>query len=189
MVALIVVAVLVVVALVDRVADDPRDPAGARRGARAPRALPPHARAGPDVHHAVHRPRAAADRPARAGRQLLAAAGDHRGQRRRGDRDGALLHDHRRAGGDLRDREPAAGDRAADGDDAAQRDRRPHARADADEPRGRQHRVARACSTRRPASGGSASTASRSSRSTRRRTSRRRWRSRCAPSATAAPRS
>ena len=61
--------------------------------------------------------------------------------------------------------------------------------ADADRARERQHRAARRCSTRRPASGGSASTASRSSRSTRRRTSGRRWRSRCAPSATAAPRS
>ena len=45
------------------------------------------------------------------------------------------------------------------------------------------------CSTRRPASGGSGSTGWRSSRSTRRRTSGRRWRSRCAPSATGALRS
>ena len=45
------------------------------------------------------------------------------------------------------------------------------------------------CSTSARASGGSASTASSSSRSTRPARSRRRWRSRCAPSATGAPRS
>ncbi len=45
------------------------------------------------------------------------------------------------------------------------------------------------CSTRPRASGASASTASRSRRSIRRPRSRRRWRSRCAPSATAARRS
>ena len=44
-------------------------------------------------------------------------------------------------------------------------------------------------STRRRASGVSASIASSSRRSSRRRPSRTRWRSRCAPSATAAPRS
>jgi uncharacterized membrane protein YqiK len=45
------------------------------------------------------------------------------------------------------------------------------------------------CSTRRPASGASASRASSSRPSTRRTRSRTLWRSRCAPSATAAPRS
>ena len=84
MVALIVVAVIVVVRAGRRRAHDPHHPAGPRRGARAPRPLQPHARAGPDDRHAVHRPRAAAGRPARAGRELLAAVGDHRGQRRRG---------------------------------------------------------------------------------------------------------
>ena len=39
---------------------------------------------------------------------------------------------HRPPLGDLRSRQPAAGDRAADRDDAAQRDRRPHAGGDAD---------------------------------------------------------
>ena len=43
----------------------------------------PHARPGPDDRRPVRRPRAPADRPARAGRDLPAAAGDHRGQRRR----------------------------------------------------------------------------------------------------------
>ena len=70
---------------------------------------------------------------------------------------------------------------------AAQRDRRPDAGGDADS---RDNvNAARWCSTRRPASGASASTASSSSRSSRRARSRRRWRSRCAPSATGAPRS
>ena len=36
--------------------------------------------AGPGAHRAVHRPRQAADRPARAGGLVPAAAGDHRGQ-------------------------------------------------------------------------------------------------------------
>ena len=91
--------------------------------------------------------------------------------------------------GDLRGRQPAAGDRAADGHHAAQRDRRPDAGGDAD--LARQHQLASCawCSTRRPAGGASASTASSSSRSSRRARCRRRWRSRCAPSATAAPRS
>ena len=43
----------------------------------------PHADAGPDDPGAVHRPAPAADRPARAGRLVPAAAGDHRGQPRR----------------------------------------------------------------------------------------------------------
>ena len=70
--------------------------AARRRRARDPRSIP-QARAGvverlgrysrtlepgPDDHRAVHRPRQAAGRPARAGRRLPAAAGDHRGQRR-----------------------------------------------------------------------------------------------------------
>ena len=85
------------------------------------------------------------------------------------DRHRPLLHDHRPEGRDLRDRQPAAGDRAAHGHDAAQR--RSAALTleetltcrDTD-----QHRSCASCSTRRPASGASASTASSSSRSTRR---------------------
>ena len=90
---------------------------------------------------------------------------------------------------DLRGGQPAAGDRADHGHDAAQRDRLADARAGADQPRPHQRPAAHASSTRPPTSGGSASTGSRSSRSTRRARSRRRWRSRCGPSATGAPRS
>ena len=46
----------------------------------------------------------AADRPARAGRLVPAAAGDHRGQPRRQHRHGHLLPGHRPQGGHLRDR-------------------------------------------------------------------------------------
>ena len=81
------------------------------------------------------------------------------------------------------------GDRAAHRHDAAQRDRRHGAGGDADLARPDQRRSCAASSTRRPASGASASTASSSRRSTRRRRSRTRWRSRCAPTATSAPRS
>ena len=58
MVALIVVAVVVAVRAGRRRAHDPRDPAGPRGGGRAARPLQPHARAGADDRHAVHRPRA-----------------------------------------------------------------------------------------------------------------------------------
>ena len=72
MVALIVVAVLVVVALAIaaktiRIIPQARAAVLERLG-RYHRTLD----AGADLHHAVRRPRAAADRPARAGRQLLA---------------------------------------------------------------------------------------------------------------------
>ena len=87
--------------------------------------------------------RQAADRPARAGRLVPAAAGDHRGQRHRPHRLGPLLHDHRSQGRDLRGRQPAAGDRAAHRDDAAKRDRRHDAGGDAHLPRPDQRRAAR----------------------------------------------
>src|SRR5271154_2844783 len=45
------------------------------------------------------------ERPARAGRLVCAAAGDHRGQPRRLDRLGHLLPGHRREVGDVRDRQ------------------------------------------------------------------------------------
>ena len=170
-------------------ADDPHHPAGPGGDRRAPRALQPHARAGADDHRPVHRPAQAADRPARAGGLVPASAGDHRGQRHRPHRLGPLLHDHRPQGGHLRGRQPAPGDRAAHGHDAAKRHRRHDAGGDADLPRPDQLRSCASSSTRPPASGASASTASRSSRSTRPARSRRRWRSRCAPSATAARRS
>src|SRR5436305_1405360 len=66
----------------------------------------------------VRRPRAAAARPARAGRLVPAAARDHRGQPRGQHRLGHLLPGHRREGGDLRDRELHPGDRAAHRHDA-----------------------------------------------------------------------
>ena len=94
---LIVAVVLVAVRAVRRGADGPDHPAGAGRRRRAPRPLQPHARARADDRRAVHRPRQAADRPARAGRHVPAAAGDHRGQPRRPDRHRPLLHDHRPA--------------------------------------------------------------------------------------------
>ena len=91
--------------------------------------------------------------------------------------------------GHLRDRQPAAGHRAAHGDHAAQHRRLADPRAGADQPRRGQrppaHRARRAhgqvghphqrrrAQVDRPAG----------------HASRRRWRSRCAPSATAAPRS
>ena len=138
---------------------------------------------------AVRRPAPAADRPARAGRLLPAAAGHHRGQPRRRHRHRHLLPGHRRQGRDLRDRQLHPGDRAAHRHHAAQRRRRHGPRGDADQPRRDQRGSCAACSTRPPASGASASTASSSRRSTRRPRSRTRWRSRCAPSATSAPRS
>ena len=49
-----------------------------------------------------------------------------------GHRHRHLLHGHRPEGRDLRDRQPAPGDRAAHGHHAAQRHRRPDARGDAD---------------------------------------------------------
>ena len=102
----------------------------------------------------VRRPRQAADRPARAGRLVPAAAGDHRGQPRRRHRHRHLLHGHRPEGRDLRGRQPAAGDRAAHGHHAAQRDRRHDARGDADLAATTSTRSCASCSTRRPASWG-----------------------------------
>ena len=144
LIALIVLAVFVFIVAAT---GDPDHPAGARRDRRAARPLHPHARPGAGARHPVRRPREAADRPARAGRLLPAAAGDHRGQPRGRDRHRHLLHDHRPQGGHLRGRQPAAGDRAAHGHDAAQRDRRPDARGDAD--LARQHQLAAARRARR----------------------------------------
>ena len=136
--------------------------------------------------HTVSRADAPADRPARAGRQLPAAAGHHRGQPRRQHRHRHLLPGHRpRAatyeianyiqaieqltvttlrnvvgGMDLERRSPAA-TRSTAG--------------------------CAASSTRRPESGGCASTASRSRRSTRRTPSKSRWSSRCARTETSEP--
>ena len=85
-------------------ADDPHRPAGARGRRRAARPLPRTLDAGPRDRRAVRRPLRAADRPARAGRLVPAAAGDHRGQPRRQHRLGHLLPGHRPEGGDVRDR-------------------------------------------------------------------------------------
>ena len=94
LIALIVLAVFVfIVAAVGR-ADRA---AGARGDRRAARPLLAHARPGADADRPVHRPRQAADRPARAGRLVPAAAGDHRGQPRGRDRHRHLLHGHRPA--------------------------------------------------------------------------------------------
>ncbi|CAA9489986.1 MAG: Protein QmcA (possibly involved in integral membrane quality control), partial [uncultured Solirubrobacteraceae bacterium] len=110
-------------------------PAGARGDRRAPRALQPHAAARAHADHPVRRPRQAADRPPRAGRLVPTAARHHRGQPRGRDRHGHLLPDHRLEVRHLRGGQPAAGDRAAHRHHAAQRDRRPHAGGDPDEPR------------------------------------------------------
>ena len=101
MVALIVIAVVVVFALVVaartiRVIPQARAGVVERLG-RYSRTLEPGLTI---VTPFIDRVRAAR-RPARAGRQLLAAVGDHRRQRRRRHRDGPLLHDHRPALGDL----------------------------------------------------------------------------------------
>ncbi|CAA9472137.1 MAG: Protein QmcA (possibly involved in integral membrane quality control), partial [uncultured Solirubrobacteraceae bacterium] len=127
---------------VPRVADHQDHPAGQGGRRRATRPLQPHARSRAGDRHPVHRPGQAADRPARAGRLVPPAVGDHQGQRDREHRHGPLLHDHRLAQRHLRGREPAAGDRAAHRHDAAQRHRQPHARGDADEPRPDQHPAA-----------------------------------------------
>ena len=105
------------------------------------------------------------------------------------DRHGPVLHDHRPQGGDLRGRQPAAGDRAAHRHDAAQRHRLPDAGAGADQPRPGQRAAAH-----RPRRGhGQVGDPHQPRRAQvgrpARRRSRRRWRSRCAPSATGAPRS
>ena len=63
-------------------------------------------------------------------------------------------------GRDLRGRPADPGDRAADDHHAAQRDRLARPRGGADLPRLDQRAAARPCSTRRPASGASASTGS-----------------------------
>ena len=102
---LIVLVVVAVRGPVHAVARDPDRAAGARRrsssgSGRYHRTL--------DAGLALVVPfvdrRQAADRPARAGRLVPAAAGDHRGQPRRPDRHGHLLPGHRPEGGDLRDR-------------------------------------------------------------------------------------
>ena len=121
---------------------------------------------------------------------LPAAAGDHRGQRRRsGSTPSCTSRSPTPSRRHLRGRQPAAGDRAAHGHDAAQHHRRADARGDADAPRPDQHPAARRArrgdgqvgdphQPRRAQVGRPAA-----------RRSRRRWRSRCAPSATAARRS
>ena len=110
----------------------------------------------PDTRRSVRRPDPRHDRPARAGRLLPAAAGDHRGQPRREHRHGHLLPGDRSEGGDVRDRELHPGDRAAHGHNAPQRDRGDCAGEDAHLARSSMRSCA-SCSTRRPASGGSAS--------------------------------
>ena len=112
-------------------ADDSHRPAGPRRCGRALRPLLAHALAGAHAGRPLHRPHSVDHRPARAGRLVPAAAGDHRGQPRRQHRLGHLLPGHRREGRDLRDRELHPGDRAAHRHDAPQRDRRAGAREDA----------------------------------------------------------
>ena len=100
------------------------------------------------------------DRPARTGRPVPAAAGDHPGQPGRQHRHRHLLPGHRRPGRDLRGRQLHPGDRAADRHHAAQHHRRHGPGAHPDLPRGDQRRACAASSTRPPASGASASTAS-----------------------------
>ena len=162
-------------------------PAGARRHRRALRQVQGDPARRPQHRDAVHRQGALPDRPARAGRVVPAAAGDHRGQPGRLDRHRHLLPGDRPGRGDLRDRQLHPGRRAAHHDHAAQHRRWHGPRADADQPRRDQQPACAACSTRPPASGASGSTGSSSRASTRRRRSRTRWRSRCAPTATSAP--
>ena len=161
--------------------------AGAGRHRRAVRQVQGDPARGPQHRGAVRRPGALPHRPARAGRELPAAAGDHRGQPGRLDRHGHLLPGHRPGRRDVRDRQLHPGHRAAHHDHAAQHRRRHGPRADADQPRRRSTPACAGCSTRPPASGASGSTGSSSRASTRRRRSRTRWRSRCAPTATSAP--
>ena len=125
--------------------------------------------------------RQAARRPARAGRQLLAAVGDL-------PRDnvvvgietvGCTSRSPIRKSATWRNRESAAGDRAVDRHDPAQRDRRADPGGDADRAREASTPKARGDLDEGDRRVGSGSTASRSSRSTRRRTFVRRWRSRC----------
>ena len=85
--------------------------------------------AGADDADAVHRPAQAADRPARAGRLVPAAAGDHRGQPRgRRSTPSSTSRSTTPSRVDLRGRQPAAGDRADHRHHAAQRDRLADAR-------------------------------------------------------------
>ena len=145
---------------------------------------------GLDDRRPVRRPRAAADRPARAGRHLPAAAGDHRRTTSSVEIDTVLyftITDPKSATYEIAN--PLQAIEQLTVTTLRNIIGAHHARGGADEPRRRSTPSCASCSTRRPASGGSASTASSSSRSTRRPRSRRRWRSRCAPSATAAPRS
>ena len=82
--------------------DGAHRPAGVRRRGRATRPLQPHAAGGPARAAAVPRSPAPVRRHARAGRDVPAAAGDHRGQRDDLDRRRHLLPDHRRDARDLR---------------------------------------------------------------------------------------
>ena len=128
LIVIIVVALVVIVTLARTIRIVPQARAGVvERLGRYSRTLTP----GLDARRPVHRPHAADDRPARAGRLVPAAAGDHRGQPRGQHRLRHLLPGHRREGRDLRDRELHPGDRAAHGHHAPQRDRRPGAREDA----------------------------------------------------------
>ena len=114
--------------------DDPHHPAGAGRRRRAPRPLQPHARAGADDRRrrsstACARWSTCASRSCRFQPQPVITEDNVVVQI-----DTVLYFTiTERESGDLRDRQPAAGDRAADGHDAAQRDRRPDARGDADQ--------------------------------------------------------
>ena len=138
------------------------------------------------AHHVrLHR----AHRPPRAGAQLPEPAGDHEGQRDHRHRRRALLPRRRSAEGHLRGAEPPLRARDAHPHDAPQHRRRDGARL---HPRAAATRSTSGCarSSRRPRSAGaSTSRASNCRRSSRRATSSSRWSCRCAPSASAAPRS
>ena len=124
-------------------------PHGAHRAAadradhRAARPLLAHPRGRHPLPGAVRRQGARQRRPARAGRLLPAAAGDHLRQPRRQHRHGHLLLGHRRQVGRLRDRQLHPGHRAAHGHHPAQRHRLARPRADADQPRPDQRPAAR----------------------------------------------
>ena len=143
MVALIIIAVVAVLVLLRARANDPHRPAGARRRHRAARPVPPHAESWPRDRRPVRRPAPAADRPARASRFVPAAARDHRGQPRRQHRHGHLLPGQRSEAATYEIAELHPGDRAAHGDDAAQRHRRSGAREHAHLARRDQRAVAR----------------------------------------------
>ena len=142
MAALIVLIVVALVVLFTLVARYPHRAAGARRDRRAAGALPPHARRRARAGRAVRGPRQAADRPARDGGLVPAAAGDHRGQPRDQHRHGHLLPGDRPEGGDLRDRELHRRDRAAHRHHAPKRGRRDDAGGHAHLARQHQRRAA-----------------------------------------------